>query len=154
MNEEKTAISPLRASSWLALILIATKAATWDKPWIGHLSERLLGLIMSSWSDVAFALACGVIGEATVFVLGKLPRVAAIVRRCFLAFLAFCALYGVVAVGLFRYFNRPITFELFAMIGNAAVVRSSIFERLGIAMAFALLLVPAIFVLLAIWSRR
>src|SRR5450755_1434195 len=126
--------SLLGAGAWLALILIAAKAATWDKPWVGHLPERLLGLVMSSWSDVCFALVCGAIGEVTVCALRKFPHGATITRRLFLGLFALCALYGVGAVGLFRYFNRPITFELFALIGNATVVRSSIFERIGIGM--------------------
>ncbi|MDQ2919873.1 MAG: sulfatase-like hydrolase/transferase [Verrucomicrobiota bacterium] len=153
-QQKKSGISLLGASAWLALLLIATKAATWDKPWLGHFFERLLGLLMSSWTDVLFALACGVIGTATVFVLQKLPRAAAIARGFFLGFFALCALYGVASIGLFRYFNRPITFELFAMIGNATAVRSSIFDRLGIGMALALLLVPIVFLIIAIRSRR
>ncbi len=151
---KKTGVSLLGAGAWLAFLLIAAKAATWDKPWIGHFFERSLGLLMSSWTDVLFALVCGAIGASTVFFLRTLPRPAAIARGIFLGFFALCALYGVGAIGLFHYFNRPITFELFAMIGNASAVRSSIFDRLGIGMALALLFVPIVYLIIAIRSQR
>ncbi|MDQ6939355.1 MAG: sulfatase-like hydrolase/transferase [Verrucomicrobiota bacterium] len=151
---KKSDLSLLGASAWLAIVLIAAKAVTWDKPWFGHFFGRSLGLLMSSWTDVLFALVCGVIGAATVFTLRNFPRAAAITRGFFLGFLALCTLYGVGAIGLFRYFNRPITFELFAMIGNASAVRSSIFDRLGVGMAFALVLIPGVFLIITIRSRR
>ena len=151
---KKSDFSLLGASAWLALLLIVAKAVTWDKPWRAHFFERFLGLLMSSWADVLFALGCGAIGVVTLFALRNFPRPASIARVFFLGLLALCALYGVAAIGLFRYFNRPITFELFAMIGNASAVRSSIFDRLGIGMAFALLLVPIVFLIVAIRSRR
>ncbi len=65
---------------------------------------------------------------AAVHTISRARRVAALIRGVFLAFFTLCALYGVAAIGLFHYFNRPVTFELFGLIGNAAVVRSSILE--------------------------
>jgi glucan phosphoethanolaminetransferase (alkaline phosphatase superfamily) len=148
-------ISPLHASAWLALLLIGAKAATWDKAWWPHLPTRLLGVLMSSWTDVVFALVCGALGEGVVRLAPKaFAGLTSRLRPLVLAFLTLCAIYGAASIGLFRYFNRPLTFEMIGLIGNAGAVRSSITERLTFPIASALILIPAAFVALALWKRR
>ncbi len=107
---------------------------------------------MSSWTDVLFALVCGTLGELAVRTISRARRVAALIRGAFLAFFAICALYSVAAIGLFHYFNRPITFELLGLIGNAAVVRSSIIDRISVPVAIGMVLVPIAFLVLVRWG--
>lgn len=152
--EPRRDLSLLRASCWLALFLVAAKAATWTERKFPGLTTRLLELLMSTWTDVLFALCCGALAELVIFTLPRRSRTATFVRGTVIGFFALCALYGVAAVGLFHYFNRPLTFELLGLIGNAAVVRSSIWQRLSLPLAFAIILVPLIFVSLTIWGGR
>src|SRR5829696_897188 len=111
LKESHRALSLLRASCWLALFLVAAKAATWTERKFPGLAKRLLELVMSTWTDVLFALICGLIATLTVRTLVKWKRSALVVRVVFLGCFTVCAAYAVVAVGLFRYFNRPATFE-------------------------------------------
>ena len=152
--EPRRDLSLLRASCWLALFLVAAKAATWTARKFPGLTTRLLELLMSTWTDVLFALCCGALAELAIFALPHKSRTAAFARGAVIGFFALCALYGVAAVGLFHYFNRPLTFELLGLIGNATVVRSSIWQRLSLVLAFAIVLVPLVFVSLAIWGGR
>ena len=108
----------------------------------------------ASFSDVLFALSCGAIGELLGLLVRRAPRVATGVRFVFLAFFLLCAGYAVAAVGLFKYFNRPLTFELLTLVRNAAMIRSSVLERLTPPVALALVLVPVAFLLLALWLSR
>ncbi len=67
---------------------------------------------------------------------------------------AFFVLYAVAAIGLFQYFKRPLTFDLLGMVGNVVAIRSSIAARISWPIAFALLLAPAMFLLVATRARR
>ncbi|HEV3410328.1 MAG TPA: sulfatase [Chthoniobacterales bacterium] len=138
----------MHASGWLAFVLLAAKALTWNKPWLPNIHERLLELLMSSWTDVAFALACGLVGEGFARGLGRVGR------ATFLLFAALCAVYGAAAVGLFGYFNRPLTFQMLTLVGNADAVRSSVTQRLTTGTALALVLAPVMFLVLAFVFRR
>ena len=152
-SRKRRGASLLEASCWLALILIAAKAATPDTPWFPNPSARLLTLLISSWTDVLFAVTGGVIGQAVVVAFGKWPRVARITRVLFLAFFAACAIYAVAAVGVFRYFHRPLTFELLGLIDRAATMRSSVMERITLPVAIALIAAPIVFLALALLAR-
>ncbi len=134
----------LWAGCWLALFLVTAKALSGDIPWWPNLPARLLTLVASSWRDVFFALICGALGELVARVF-RSHRSARIVRTGFLFFYTACAFYAVGAIGVFRYFNRPLTYDLFGLIGNAAAVRSSIMERLTWPMAIALVVGPALY---------
>ena len=149
--------SLLQASCWLALLLIVAKAFSWTDAWESGVATGLVTLAMASWTDVLFALGCGAVGEAVVWLVRRHRRLATIVRGSFIALLTLFAVYGIVAVGVFHYFMRPLTFELLTMIGNAATVRSSIAERITWPFALALLIVPPLFVYAAAYlptSRR
>ena len=155
MSREKSGpISLIGAGGWLALFLIAAKAATWDKPWLPHLPTRLLGLLMSSWTDALFALACGLAGEGVVALVRRWKILATILRGFFLTVFALFALYGIASVGLFRYFNRPLTFEMLGLMGNATAVRSSVVDRITFPIGLALVLVPLVYLALVMWKGR
>ncbi len=156
MNDQKPrpSISILQSACWLAVVLIGAKAANWSARGWDDPPKRFLELLMSTWTDVLFALICGLAGALAVRALSKWTRLAAAMRVLFLAFFTVCVVYAVVAVGLFRYFNRPATFELIGLIGNAALVRSSILERITIPIALALFLVPLAFAAFAHWFGR
>ena len=114
----------------------------------------MLAVASASFHDVLFAVTCGAIGELLVLLARRWPPVASCLRLLFVAFFAICAAYAVAAVGLFKYFNRPLTFELLTLVQNAAMIRSSVAERLSVPVALALLLVPAAFLFLALRASR
>ena len=143
----------LRASGWLELILVGAKMFCANLPgetrdWLEH----FVALAASSFRDVLFALVCGAIGELLNSTSARRPRLARCVRFVFLTFFTLCAAYAVVSVGIFRYFLRPLTYELFGLVGNATTIRSSIVERITPLILIAFLVVPALFVFLA--TRR
>ncbi|MEP6820866.1 MAG: sulfatase-like hydrolase/transferase [Chthoniobacterales bacterium] len=142
------------ASCWLAVLLVAAKACSGIVPWWPHLPKRLVTLIASSWSDVLFALSCGLIGALVIRGLARWPRVASIARVSVLVLLTGFVVYAVATVGLFRYFHRPLTFDMFGMVGNAGAIRSSLWERVTLPIGIAFLLAPAIFLFLAARIRR
>ena len=150
MKQTRGAAHPgslLRASCWLALLLVIAKALSWNEAVAREFS--LVTVLASSWSDVTFALGCGLAGEFAVLLLLRWPRAAMATWWAFVGFYAFCAGYGFAAVGLFEYFNRPLTFPLLTMIGNAAAVRSSILDRLTWPLALSIIAAPIAVLLLA-----
>ena len=147
-------ISLLQASCWLALLLVVAKGFSWTDAWERGALSGVGALAMSSWTDVLFALGCGALGDSVVWLVRQNRRAAAIVRGLFIAILTLFTVYGIVAVGVFHYFMRPLTFELLTMIGNAATVRSSIVERITWPFLAALLVVPPLFVFLVLYLPR
>lgn len=138
--------SLLQASCWLALILLLAKAAT-AGAWFPNPAARLLVLIASSYRDLLFALGCGLVGEFALWLVRNSRTSSAFVRAFGLGLFALFAGYAVAAIGLFRYFNRPVTYELLTLVGNAAAVRSSIFSRITVPIGIALLAAPALLLL-------
>ena len=147
-------MSLLEASCWLALILIAAKAVTPNVTEFANISARLITLLISSWTDVLFAIAAGALGEIMLALVRRWRRVALVVRTLFLAFFAICAIYAVASIGLFRYFHRPLTFELLGLVGNAGAIRSSVLERITLPVAIAMLAAPTIFLALVLAVAR
>lgn len=143
----RRSVSLTQTSCWLAVILVICKAIT-----LGP--AELWKLPMASCADVLFALVCGAMGELLAGLFAKWKRAAALVRGVFVALFALFAAYGVAAIGLFNYFQRPLTIYVLALIRNASVVRSSIFARLTPAIAVALVLIPLVVVGLALTTRR
>ncbi len=135
---------------WLALVLVGAKAVslgvlgTWVWP---------LELARVSWRDVLFALALGAVGETGAWVFARRPRVAAAVRTGVLAGAAGCALYGVVAYGIFESLDRPLSFDLLRLMRGAAV-KSSILDRLTWPIAAAMVAVPVAFFVVALRGSR
>lgn len=139
----------LQAGGWLALFLVVAKACSGEIAWWPHFPARILTLLASSWSDVAFGLSCGLLGALVLLALARCPRAAMVAHWFFLALFAFFVFYAVAAVGLFGYFKRPVTFELLGLIGNAGAIRSSITARVTWPIALAFLLAPILFLFLA-----
>ena len=136
---------------WLALVLIGAKAVSLGVPqsWGWPLE-----LARVSFRDVLFALALGVAGEICALLSARKPRLSATVRAGALVAATFCALYGVVAYGIFESLDRPLSFDLLRLMRGAAV-KSSITDRLTWPIGVALVAVPAGFFLLArLGSRR
>ncbi len=148
------ALTVISASCWLAVFLIVAKACSGIVPWWPQLPRRVVTLVASSWSDVLFALGCGLLGALVVRGLTRWPRIASIARVIVLILFTAFVVYGVATVGLFRYFHRPLTFEMFGMVGNAGAIRSSLWERVTLPIGIAFVLAPVIFLLLATRVRR
>ena len=130
---------------WLALVLIGAKAVSlgpphsWSWPW---------ELMRVSFRDVLFALALGGGGEICASVFARRPRLSGAARAAVLAVATGCALYGVVAYGVFESLDRPLSFDLLRLMRGAAV-KSSITDHLTWPIGIALAAVPALFFLVA-----
>ena len=109
---------------------------------------------MSTWSDALFALVWGVVGEFALCLLKRWNRARSITQASFLGLYAFFAFYAVGAVGVFQYFHRPLTYDLVTLVGNAAVMRSSVLERLTLPVLCALIFVPVAFLMLTLRFGR
>ena len=144
-------ISPLRAGLWLAVLLIGAKAVLLDSPrsW-----RWMLNLAAVSFQDVLFALAAGVVGETIVRAAGRWVAFARVARGMVLGCLTFCAFYIVLAVGIFQYFSRPLSYDLLLLVRNAATIQSSIVERLTPPIVMAFIGVPVVFFAVAWWACR
>ena len=152
---QATQLPLLGASCWLAVVFVLAKAVSGDIPWLPHFPARLLTLVACSWADVLFALSCGAIAELALLLTRRSARGRAVVTTSVLALFTVFAWYAVAAIGLFHYFNRPLTFDLLGLVGNAAVIRASILERITWPIGIALIAAPALFLVAAtIGARR
>jgi arylsulfatase A-like enzyme len=139
-------VSLLRAGLWLAALLVGAKAVLLDPPrsW-----RWALDLAAVSLQDVLFALAAGAAGELAARAASRQPVLARVARGTALGFLTFCAFYTVLAVGVFQYFSRPLSYDLLLLVRNAAAIQSSVAERLTPPMVTAFVCVPAVFLAVA-----
>lgn len=144
-------VSLLRTGLWLAALLVGAKAVLLGAPRSLH---WVLDLAAVSFQDVLFALAAGAVGEAVARAAARKPALARAVRGMALGFLTFCAFYTVLAVGIFQYFSRPLSYDLLVLVRNAATIQSSIAERLTTPIITAFISVPAGFLALALWTGR
>jgi glucan phosphoethanolaminetransferase (alkaline phosphatase superfamily) len=150
-TEKKAHPSAIATGLWLGVVFIGTKAAILGTP---HSAQWLANLALITPYDVLFALGVGVAGEVALSLTKGRPRLHRALRTAFLGFCVLCAFYAVVAVGVWSYFNRPLTVDILRVVQSLRAVRSSITEQLTIPMAVALLAVPAVFVGLTLLGRR
>ncbi|MDQ6655066.1 MAG: hypothetical protein M3Y80_04550, partial [Verrucomicrobiota bacterium] len=112
-DPKRASLSVLAAACWLALFLVVAKTAGSDLPWWPEPGSRLGIVVAGSFTDVLFALGFGLFAAAVVLVSG---RGAGALRVLSLVLFAICALYAVIAAGVFRFFHRPLTYELLGLI--------------------------------------
>ncbi|MFN2475040.1 MAG: sulfatase [Chthoniobacterales bacterium] len=129
----------MSATCALALVLVFAKAAS---------DSRAITIVASSYRDLFFAVCAGAIAAAVLSLARRWNVGAAIVRSLALVIFALFAGYAIAAVGLFRYFHRPVTYDLLTLVGNAAAVRSSIFQRITPAIGVGIVAAP-LFLLVA-----
>ncbi len=142
---------PLRAGLWLAVVLAGAKAVLLGVPRSWHWP---VVFVASTFPDVLFAVAVGIADEAALRAAASRPRIARTVRGLSLLLCLLCALYGVVSVGVFQYFGRPLNYDLLRLVGSARAMRSSLAARFTLPMSAALVLVPALFALIVVRDRR
>jgi arylsulfatase A-like enzyme len=146
-QETRGPVSPLTIGLWLAVILAGAKAVLLGSP---HALPWLANLAIASFKDVLFALGVGILGEMAMRWVHS-ERKQRFVRGAFHGFCALCAFYAVVAVGVFEYFNRPLSYDLLHLARSVGPMRSSISERLTVPMTAALIGVPTIFLAMSAW---
>ena len=150
---------------WLALILVAAKGwslgvpRSWEwPPQLAQVSfrdvwERPLLLAQVSYRDVLFALSFGALGEGIAWLVRRQARLAATVRGLVVGICTVCALYAVVAYGVYEALDRPLSFDLLRLMRGAAV-QSSITERLTWPIILALVGTPLALLAAALFSSR
>lgn len=148
---ERVPVSPLRAALWLALVLVGAKAVLLEMPrsW-----RWVLDLAAVSFQDVLFAVALGVVAEIAARAAARWPALERSARGAALAVFTLCAFYVVLAVGIFQYFSRPLTYDLLSLVRNAATIQSSISERLTAPIVAAFIGVPVGYLAVALWASR
>ncbi|MCX6897778.1 MAG: sulfatase [Verrucomicrobia bacterium] len=144
-------VSPLRAALWLAVVLVGAKAVLLEPP---RSPRWLLDFAVVSFQDVLFAVTLGVVAEIVARMAARRPMLAHIVRGASLAFFMLCAFYVVLAVGIFQYFSRPLTYDLLSLVRNAATIQSSVSERLTVPIVAAFIAVPVGYLGVALWACR
>ena len=140
-------LSPFAIGLWLAVVLVGAKAVLLGAP---QSAQWLVNLAFVTANDVLLALVLGGIGEVAVRIT-RWPAVRRAVRGVFVGVCVLCAFYAVAAVGVFEYFNRPLSYDLLRLARSVGAVRSSITEQLTTAMVIALVGVPVAFLALCIW---
>ena len=157
---------------WLALVLVGTKAMSLGVPdswqWLlTHLHVTAIGtmppeihfwqwlqeLTRVSFRDVCFALVVGGVGEVILRLLRPLPRLSAAFRAAVVAACAVCALFGVVAYGVYEALDRPLSYDLLKLMRGAAV-QSSITDRLTWPIILALVTTPLALLSAAVFGSR
>ena len=144
-------VSLLRAALWLAVVLAGAKAVLLGAP---RSPRWLLDLVAVSFQDVLLAAAMGAVAEVAARAAAGRPALARVVRGVVLAFFTVCAFYVVLAVGIYQYFSRPLSYDLLRLVRNAATIQSSISERLTLPIVAAFAGVPAGYLVLALWAGR
>ncbi len=147
---DRRPVALLWVGFWLALILVGAKAVSLGAP---HSWDWVLKLARVSFRDVIFALSLGALGEGIAWLVRRHPRLSATVRTLVVAACAVCALYGVVAYGVYEALDRPLSFDLLRLMRGAAV-QSSITERLTWPIALALVATPLVLLAGALWASR
>ncbi|MBI5688437.1 MAG: sulfatase [Verrucomicrobia bacterium] len=144
---EHAPVSTLRAALWLAALLVGAKAVLLDPPrsW-----RWVLDLAAVSFQDMLFALALGTVAE----IAARGTALARVVRCVTLAVFTLCAFYVVLAVGIYQYFSRPLTYDLLSLVRNAATIQSSVSERLTVPIVTAFIAVPAGYLVVVLWAGR
>jgi arylsulfatase A-like enzyme len=141
----------LRAALCLAAVLVGAKAILLDSPRSLH---WVLDLAAVSFQDVLFAVAMGAAAELTVRATARRPVLSRAIGAMALVLFTFCAFYVVLAVGVFEYFSRPLSFDLLGLVRNAAALRSSVGERLTAPIVSAFVGVPVAYFAAALWQGR
>ncbi|MEA3186614.1 MAG: hypothetical protein QOD99_444 [Chthoniobacter sp.] len=131
--------SPILMGQWLALVMVGAKAAMLGVP---RSCEWLLVLTRVSAQDLIFALLFGAAGEIAVRSAERRPILARILRTLFLVLGVLCAISSIVAIGVFDYFDRPLTYDLLRLVRHVGAVRSSIGSQFTWPIAIALAVVP------------
>lgn len=108
----------------------------------------IVTLSVASFRDLLFALALGIAGELALFAVGRRSTLARAIQRVLLGFLTLCVAYGVVSVGVFEYFQRPLSYDLLRLVSDATAMRSSISERITTGLAIGLISLPIGFLVL------
>ena len=137
---------------WLSLVLVTTKAVSLGHPRTWHYPLELAHV---SFRDVLFALALGCCGQITVQLCARRPRLATVVRTATIVVCIICALYSVVAYGVFESFDRPLSFDLLRLMRGSAV-KSSITDRVSLQIGLCSLIAAPVVVWIAahLFSRR
>jgi arylsulfatase A-like enzyme len=134
-------------SAWLAVALVAAKAAHWSAPQLDRksLSEWGRDLSASAYADVLFALGVFVVAEALLAAATRWPRAQRLLYRGLIAFGVVCVIYGVASVQIFAYLRSPLTYPLLYLAGDMSSMRSSLGSFLSGPVVAALVGAPVLF---------
>ena len=131
---------------WLAVVLVIAKGFSLGVPESWHWGLRL---VQSSFRDVLFAVAFGLCGQGVLWAVARHRRWSKTICLTFATIGGLFAIYAVVAYGVFKALDRPLSFDLIRLMRGAAV-QSSIMGYLTWPIALALILAPAMFIFL-VW---
>lgn len=150
--------SPAALGFWLAVPLVVAKATHWgwpDRTW-GDVLAWLRDVGVSSWADVAFAAAFGLLAAALLAAARRLAPgpLKSRVGEALVAAGTLFVLYGVASAWVFVFLRSPLTYPLLYLAGDLKAMRSSISSFVGPAQLALLVLVPAAYVVAVGWTSR
>ena len=142
-------------SAWLALALVAAKAAHWSAPPLTRegLSDWGRDLAASAGVDLLFALGVFVGAEALLTLSARWPRTQRLLYRGLVVFGVVCVIYGVASVQIFAYLRSPLTYPLLYLAGDMGSMRSSLGSFLSGPLVTALVAAPILY-LVGLWSAH
>jgi arylsulfatase A-like enzyme len=140
-------------TAWLALALVAAKAAHWSAPTLTRegLSSWGRDIAASAHADVLFALGVFAVAEMALVLSARWPRSQRILYRVFVVFGVACVVYAVASIQIFAYLRSPLTYPLLYLAGDMGTMRSSLGSFLSGPLVTALVAAPILY-LVGLWS--
>ena len=161
-GSDHTRTSAFWPTVWLILTLVAVKASyvkfstywTWAR-FRDYLSWLYVQwLAAASQVDVLFALGAGILAASALWITRRRPRFGNMIWSAFLFFGSASVIYAVISRQVFAYYYAPLTYQLLALVGEPARLRSSLETFLTVPFIAALAGLPIVYTLLAWGSRR
>src|SRR5262245_46272771 len=146
---------------WLGVMLIATKAYYLGMPrahTLVDLIEYIRSLAAISYADLWFTGAVWASSRVAVGRLAPWPTAVKAFSCAVIALSAFLCLFAVANVVIFGVFGGFLTYPLLALVGNVAMVKSSVGAHLTMPVTASLVGAPVAYgILVAVasrWTRR
>ncbi|MBI2834930.1 MAG: sulfatase [Acidobacteria bacterium] len=142
---------------WLAVALVLMKASyLLNAP---RMSLRPFGAYLSalaaiSYQDVVLALTVGLLHWIVLRTAGSRQQVARVVHGTFVGCYVFAATYGIVNLVIFRFFQKPLSYPLLYLAGDARNVRSSVMAFVTPPLALAIAGTACLYLVFASTSAR
>lgn len=142
---------------WFVIALVATKASyvKLSPFWSWARSRDYFSWLYVQWlaaaahADVIFAVGVGMLAAGVLALLRSRPRLAKLIVGVFVLYGFLGIVYALISREAFAYYGAPFTFQLLALVGEPARLRSSIETFVTVPLLSALVGIPAGYVLLS-----
>ena len=144
-------------SLWLAAALVICKAAAPKDSFevvAKTGAEKVHYLLVMVHQDLMYAVGVGLLGTSLLFLARRRKRAADAIWIGLLLLGVVSVAYAVASVPLFRFLGTPLTYPMLHVAGNFAHLGSSIANFINVRLIASLVLLPTIYVVAVLLSRR